>query len=258
MNIFDIGLFDGSDTSYYLDEGHTVLAVDASPSAISQATIRFADEIEAGRLVLVHAAIAAESGPVELHLSGVDPGSNSTFADKLGSRHRSGSVTVPGIPMSQLVLEHGVPDFMKVDIEGADRYCVLSLSKTLRPDYLSFEIGDDFVELLEHCESIGYTSFKVVQQTSFLELEYVEGFSERASRRLMLLLGYDQPRLVRRGGRFFVSAFSSGPLPWKTGGRWRSGEATRERVASAKNEGRWGAWYDLHATVAPDANVNRR
>ena len=52
--------------------------------------------------------------------------------------------------MPQLFERFGIPEYLKVDIEGADRLCVLALTSDTRPTYLSFELGDDVDELLEH------------------------------------------------------------------------------------------------------------
>jgi hypothetical protein len=64
---------------------------------------------------------------------------------------------------------HGVPYFMKVDIEGADRLCLEALLHfSERPDYLSIEsetvdagrLGSE----LDLLEQLGYTTFQAVQQ----------------------------------------------------------------------------------------------
>ncbi len=60
--VFDIGMYDASDTVYYLEEGHKVVAVEANPTLVQRAEERFHHYIEAGRLHLVNAAIGAESG----------------------------------------------------------------------------------------------------------------------------------------------------------------------------------------------------
>jgi len=49
--IFDIGMYDGSDTRYYLNEGFRVLAIEANPVLVQRAReLLFQDEIKSGRL----------------------------------------------------------------------------------------------------------------------------------------------------------------------------------------------------------------
>ena len=58
--------------------------------------------------------------------------------------------------MHQLFEQYGTPEYRKVDIEGADRLCVLALTQDTRPSYLPFEAGDDADDLLSHAETICY------------------------------------------------------------------------------------------------------
>lgn len=243
--IFDIGMYDGSDTAYYLERGYRVIAVEANPELASSARQKFDTQIALGQLVCINAAISPEGNPVELRLSGDDLGSSTLFGDRIAHRRPVGSITVPGITIDHLIEEHGVPIYMKVDIEGADRFCVLSLTAENCPKFLSFEIGDDVEELLLHAANIGYKRFKVINQNSFRELVNVDCVYDRIARRLMRYLGYADPNMVRRAGRFFVTGHSSGPMPWESDGRWRSFDDTRSIISRAELPG----WNDIHATL---------
>lgn len=247
--VFDIGMYDGADTAYYLERGHRVVAVEANPDLVDAARARFADALARGQLTLVHAAVSADGAPVTLTLSGADLGSSSTIVSEawLAAKRPTGRVTVPGITLAQLVAEHGLPEYLKVDIEGADRLCVLALTAALRPPYLSFEMGDDADELIAHAASVGYRRFKVVNQLSFRELANQEALVDRLAHRLMRELGYAEPRLVRRAGRFFVVGHSSGPVPWEGDGRWWSAAEVRARLEAARASGALRGWYDIHA-----------
>ena len=68
--IFDIGLYDGDDTAYYLHQGYRVVAVDANPYMIEGGKQRFAAEIKAGRLTLVNHAISTSGGVTRVVGSG--------------------------------------------------------------------------------------------------------------------------------------------------------------------------------------------
>ena len=56
--IFDIGMYDGSDTRYYLNEGFRVLAIETNPVLVQRAKeLLFYDEIKSGRLKILNFAI---------------------------------------------------------------------------------------------------------------------------------------------------------------------------------------------------------
>ena len=103
-------------------------------------------------------------------LSSADPGSSSVFGERVAHKLPIGSITVPGVTMKDLLSRYGAPFYVKVDIEGANRICVLSFNSKNRPEYLSFEVRDDVEELIEHARKIGFNKFKIAGQTSFREL----------------------------------------------------------------------------------------
>ncbi|MGH6678137.1 MAG: FkbM family methyltransferase [Bradyrhizobium sp.] len=247
--VFDIGMYDGADTAYYLQSGYRVVAVEANPELVQRATEKFAAEMAAGQMICVNAAISTSHDPVELVLSGADAGSNSIFGDRVAHRLPIGSITVPGMTMQDLLSGYDAPFYVKVDIEGADRLCVLSLTSENRPQYLSFEVGDDVEELIEHARTIGFGKFKIINQTSFRELANQKSLYDRIVQRLVRELGYTDCRQIRRAGRFFVSGHSSGPGPWESDGYWYSADKTLARWREAKTAGTLSAWYDIHATL---------
>jgi FkbM family methyltransferase len=246
--IFDIGMYDGADTAYYLECGHQVVSVEANPVLVEYARARFSTQIASGQLACVHAAITADGAEVELTLSGQDLGSSSLFADRIADKRPMGTVRVPGTTLRRLCETHGRPDYLKVDIEGADRLCVLPLTSEDHPEFLSFEIGEDVEELLAHAVAIGYRRFKVINQVSFRELANHLCLTDRVALRLVHMLGYRNPEQVRRAGRFFGCGRSSGPVPWCGDGRWYSAEATVARLRAAASANRLSGWYDIHAT----------
>ena len=131
--------------------------MEANPHLVERGQERFAAEIASGRLTIVNAAISTDSAPVELTLSGDDLGASSMFTDRVAERRPIGSITARGLPIRDLMKQYGVPDYLKVDIEGADRFCILHLTRDTRPRYLSFEIGPDVEELVEHVRSLDAT-----------------------------------------------------------------------------------------------------
>ncbi len=244
---FDIGMFDGADTDYLLKSGFQVVAVEANPALCQRAGQTFAESVRTGRLTIVNKAVAAAEGAAELSLCSDDLGSSSIVSDKIRESRRGAELRVRTIPMVALIAEYGVPEFLKVDIEGADRHCILPLTRDSAPRYLSFEVDDDVEELVDHVAAIGYSRFKLIGQCSFLEIDNENGLSKRLRDRLMHLLGYDEPELVRRKGRWFRLMHSSGPGPWESDGDWYSARTLLGKWRRSGERDTRQGWYDVHA-----------
>jgi len=247
--IFDIGMYDGADTEYYLQSGFRVVAVEANSGLIDHAKQKFCAELRSGQLILCHAAISENGEPVELLLAGTDLGSSSVFHQLVEQKRPIGPIKAPGVTFPDLFERYGVPYYVKIDIEGSDRFCVLSLTPETAPRFLSFEVNDDADELLDHVEAVGFKHFKVINQVRFRELANQDCLYDKLTRRAARYLGYSDAGLIRRAGRFFKAGHSSGPLPWVSDGRWYSAQETRSRLQAARASNHLRDWYDIHAAL---------
>ena len=142
--IFDIGMYDGSDTRYYLNEGFRVLAIEANPVLVKRAReLIFQEEIKNGELIILNYAIAGKTTEnVTLAINATDPGSSTIYHKDNPRSYNLGTFSVKGITINELFDEYGIPYYLKVDIEGADELCVLGLNKIKKPQFLSFEVYD--------------------------------------------------------------------------------------------------------------------
>jgi FkbM family methyltransferase len=100
--VFDLGMYDASDTSYFLEEGFHVIAVEANPALVARAQNTLPTYLSSGQLQIVHAAVGATETSVELNVCGDDLGSSSILETKVASRNPFGRVTVPGITLQRL------------------------------------------------------------------------------------------------------------------------------------------------------------
>lgn len=244
--VFDFGMFDGSDTEHYLETGLKVVAVDADPVLCESAKKRFAERVSAGQLVVEHAAISNTPGTIELHVSGQDRGSSSIFADRIAERWPLGKYTVGTTTYADLLAKHGKPVYLKIDIEGADRDAVMSLTQETAPPYLSFEAHDHLEEMIEHCYDSGYRRFKIINQTSFRCIQKQESLGQRIGMKVVRLAGYDKPLARKINNRWHVLGHSAGPAPWQSDGRWYN---RTEILAAWKSARKNGGWYDVHAAT---------
>jgi hypothetical protein len=103
--IFDLGMYDASDTSYYLEEGYKVVAVEANPALAKSAEMKFGRWIETGRLKILNAAISEDSCPVELTICEMI-WFRAPFIDKVG--RTPGNFSVAGLTPKELFSQYGV------------------------------------------------------------------------------------------------------------------------------------------------------
>jgi FkbM family methyltransferase len=224
-----------------------VVAVEANPVLVQRAKSSLRAYLESGQLQLVNAAVHSQDGNVQLTVCGDDLGSSSIFHDRVAERSPAGTFSISAMSAKRLFETYGVPFYLKIDIEGADKLCVYALTRETKPPYLSFEIDDELEQLLAHLGSIGFTQFKIINQCDFRELSKQNSIRDRAARKLMRCVGYSEPQYMKRAGRWFKRYHSSGPAPWCSDGCWTTQHETTMRWNQAKALNKLSGWYDLHA-----------
>lgn len=177
--IYDVGLHRGEDTDFYLRKGFRVVAFDANPELVNGCRERFKDAISEGRLTIVEGAIIepGAAGPGQNRVRFFKSDSSSAWgtvrADWAQRSDGGGTATsvieVEAVDFVEIMKRHGVPRYLKIDIEGCDLVCLKSLKRFReRPDYLSFE--SDRTSYANICEEIklltdlGYDRFQAVEQ----------------------------------------------------------------------------------------------
>ncbi len=255
--VFDVGMHRGEDTEHYLARGFRVVAIEANPVLVRAARERFAAAVETGLLTIVGAAVAAEPGTVELAVSEESTIWSSLDADFIARNRELGRTTyrrveVPAVRFADVLAEHGVPYYLKIDIEGRDMLCVRALHlMSERPKYVSIESAvttpgsgmEAVFDQLAELWTLGYRGFTLIDQN-------------------------------RHGAAFPVD--SSGPFGEETRGHWAPIGPALARAAVVRVSfdvggfgGRWGrtllgrayagirrhvfrrplSWYDLHAKL---------
>ncbi len=172
--IFDVGAHKGEDTDFYLKKGFRVVAVEANAVLAQELRNKYAEAIRNGQLTVVESAVAEKDGEIEFFVNersvfGTIHQSWAERNEKMGSP--STKVKVQAVSFGTLLKKHGVPYYLKIDIEGADMLCVYALEHAAsRPQYLSIESNKtswrELVAEFDILEKLGYTRFKVVDQAS--------------------------------------------------------------------------------------------
>jgi FkbM family methyltransferase len=263
--IIDVGAHNGDDTAHYLQRGFRVVAIEANPSLAGAITTRFREEIASGTLTVLNVAIAPERGRLPFWVSDEKSVLSSLDRD-LADKHdgRSHRVDVDCMPFADVLRTHGIPYYLKVDIEGHDRVCLDALEAPACPPYVSCELTH-VGGVIEQLHSIGYRGFKLVNQGTYTEATPVFD-NEIGFRALRKLCGIvpGLKRALPNGVRADFDTFaeeqrysfpqgSSGPFGEDTHGPWRSAddalrryEAIRDRFAAAGAPAE-ECWYDVHA-----------
>lgn len=126
--VLDLGAHLGTFTAYALHHGAgKVIAFEPEPTNVECLKKTFAQEIEAGKVVLIDAAVSDRSG--ELHFAR-DPGHHGSARGKLA---QDGGLVVRATTLDETVASLGLQsvDFIKMDIEGAERLALAGARDTL-------------------------------------------------------------------------------------------------------------------------------
>jgi FkbM family methyltransferase len=264
--IYDVGMNNGDDTAHFLNCGYRVIAIEADPRLADHAKNRFSDALTEGKLTILNVGIDVAEGLRPFWICD-DNDEWSSFDPSLASRQhcRSHAVSVQCRRFRSILVEYGVPYYLKVDIEGRDHLCVADLDPADLPLFVSLELF--FLEDLLLLRDIGYNAFKCIDQVDHRQLAFempdaktwlkyklkdkptlYRACEAMMSARHSLL----RPRWRRSGGA--AAAFplgSSGPFADATDGTWQTWQQVAHSWLSFHlgfGNRRVKGWQDLHAT----------
>ncbi len=222
--IYDVGMHRGKDTEYYLGKGFRVVAIDANPDFVEMARHRFSGEFNSGRLTILGVAISDQAGLADFWIDTNDDQKSSLIEENLRSWTSRRRIRVTCETFDTILREHGIPYYLKIDIEGADIRCIRALQGFKeRPKYVSFECPldsfDNAFEGLAELWTLGYRRFKLVNQARHIELRC------------------PNPPLE---GEYFDMKFddsTSGPFGEETPGQWLTiGETIEKRLQIGRQQ----------------------
>jgi len=163
MMAFDIGANVGKLTAELLRDFDKVICVEANSGLINKLRRRF----EWADVTVVHAAAAEkEGGHIPFYVSNEHTLSTASVEWITKSRFAASSrwdrpVEVPTTSLNYLMRIFGVPDFIKVDVEGFELTVFKGLSKPVPK--LCFEWAEELfsstVKCVKRLQEIGYTQF---------------------------------------------------------------------------------------------------
>ena len=178
LTIFDLGMHNGDDSSYYLERGFKVIAVEANVELCDECNIRFKREISRGDLVIINKAIWERNDQtIEFYISSL----NSEWSTIHRNPHMLGEnprkITVGTITLDALISQFGVPHYIKCDIEGSDIvFCQQLSKKDIKPDFVSAEATS--LEVLGFLMAAGYDKFQLINNAKVRRFASMKTFED--------------------------------------------------------------------------------
>lgn len=140
---FDIGSHVGDRIASFRRIGARVVALEPQPDCADAIAVIYQDDAEA---TLVRAACGPEAGTLTLHVNSANPTVTTASpefvraadgADGWEGQVWDRTIEVPVTTLAALIAAHGVPDFIKVDVEGFEGDVLAGLDRPVPA--LSFE-----------------------------------------------------------------------------------------------------------------------
>lgn len=140
---FDVGAHVGDRTASFRRLGARALAVEPQPRLARLLRLLFGRD---PGVALAQTLVGAEPGEAVLHLNAANPtvatASGAFLAAAAGApgwddQRWDGAITLPVTTLDALAARHGLPDFLKIDVEGFEAAALAGLSRPVRA--LSFE-----------------------------------------------------------------------------------------------------------------------
>ncbi len=165
--VFDIGAHVGDRVAAFRRLGARVIAVEPQPALHRTLTLLYGRDRD---VVLVRSAVGRASGSATMMINSDNPTISTLSRDFIdASRGAAGwdgeswerTQTVSVTTLDALIDEHGVPTFIKLDVEGFEAEALAGLSHPVAA--LSFEFTtiqrDVALACLTRCTELGYTRF---------------------------------------------------------------------------------------------------
>ena len=228
--VYDVGMFNGDDTDYYLKKGFRVVGIEANPHLIPQLTERFSADIEQKCLVIENVAVAEIEGEVELFIAGGDKPQSSLTRRVLDLHNVPVTSTrVRGVTLSSLMQRHGAPTFIKIDVENSDLIALRDLAAHgIKPPDISVEAHE--IGVIVQLYNMGYARYRFINGK-------------------MVPTRFANARVRRVDGTRISFAFtlhSSGPFGDDFDEPWLNFEHAMA-IWSCRQSLLGPGWYDVHA-----------
>jgi FkbM family methyltransferase len=173
--IYDVGAHKGEDTEFYLKKGFHVIAIEAMPEFCESISSRFEEHVKSGALMVLNLAVSNVPGNVTFYADESTTVWGTTNLSWVERNKRMGggkgrTFTIGTAKLAEIMKDHGIPRYCKIDIEGNDLEALASMeSLTEPPPLVSIESDKtswtNLIKEFETFERLGYRKYKVVDQS---------------------------------------------------------------------------------------------
>jgi FkbM family methyltransferase len=143
---FDIGANIGRRSAVMLDLGARVVAVEPNPAVFREMTAYLGSN---HRFYPVQSAIGSSLGQATLRIAKCSGLSTLNLGWYGGMLETVGEVSVELTTLDALIAQHGVPQFLKIDVEGYEWEALKGINQPVRT--VCFEYNGQFLDLALNC-----------------------------------------------------------------------------------------------------------
>jgi FkbM family methyltransferase len=183
--VFDVGAHVGDRVASFRRLGARVVAIEPQPALVKVLKTIYGRKSDVS---IEAVAVGSSAGTAELMINADNPTVStasrcfiSAARDAPGWQAQSWfkTIRVPVTTLDALIERHGVPAFIKIDVEGFEAEALASLSRQVKA--LSFEFTtiqrDVALACVERCLALGYTRFNAAlgESQSFTHSDWIGG-----------------------------------------------------------------------------------
>lgn len=177
MLAFDIGSNEGITIQELLNYGYKVVSFEPNPNLFSRLLKEFKGNPD---VILENLALDNIDGNKIFNICSAP--SLSTFSEKWMTNSRFSEeqywdvkIPVNTISLDSAINKYGIPDYIKIDVEGYELEVLKGLSRLLDNTIICFEWVEEDVEQIDKCinhlKSLGYTAFSYALHDSIIKQE---------------------------------------------------------------------------------------
>lgn len=168
--VFDVGAHVGDRVGAFRRLGARVVAVEPQPALVTTLRLLYGRD---RNVTIEPVAVGSREGSLDMKVNVDNPTVSTASTDFIQSARGapgwetqvwSETISVPVTTLDALVARHGMPSFIKIDVEGYEDEALAGLSRA--PKALSFEFTTIQRALalacLDRCAALGYARFNAV------------------------------------------------------------------------------------------------
>jgi FkbM family methyltransferase len=176
--VFDVGANFGDKTAAFLSTGAHVVSVEPQPACVARLKERFAQQ---PAVTVVPKGLGSRVGLLQMNINTQAPALSTFSQDWMEGRFKGQvwdqKVEIAITTLDNLVRQHGVPRYTKIDVEGFEYEVIQGLTQRIGIVSIEFtsEYLDNSLRIMSYMENLGYSQFNVsvAERTDFLSPQWM-------------------------------------------------------------------------------------